>query len=310
MALCPLALATLCAAPAAPAAGAPGGRVTAAEISFATHAGEGAEGRKRFTRDGCYQAESGGGTGGADYARDSQAGCHRPADVAAVFARLDAVAADALMREKPARAAAAGGAPARGPMDIGESTPVVLVRADGSRWTAANPRAASELRGLINDLPGENQWYAKAPEKPSGTGAQLIVLAVAASGSPGSRRTEGALTSDGRWWCYRSVIGPRGGENKLPAKAPAALPPADAAARLGRILAGVRPDAAEDDTQPAAKHPERIETNVEVAWPGRPRGPLRPKRMADTVADRFGAEMQALSPACAIAAPAAAPNAR
>ena len=58
----------------------------AVEISFLTHAGEGAAGGKRFMRDGCYQIESGGSTGGAGYARDSQAGCHLPADVAAVFA--------------------------------------------------------------------------------------------------------------------------------------------------------------------------------------------------------------------------------
>ena len=61
--------------------------VAAVEVSFTTHAGEGAEGRKRFTPDGCYQVESGGSTGGAGYASDSQAGCHLPSDVAAVFAK-------------------------------------------------------------------------------------------------------------------------------------------------------------------------------------------------------------------------------
>jgi hypothetical protein len=49
-------------------------------------------GSKRFTRDGCYQIESGGSTGGSTYAHDSQAGCQRAADVAAIFARLDAIA--------------------------------------------------------------------------------------------------------------------------------------------------------------------------------------------------------------------------
>ena len=37
--------------------------VAAVEIAFVTHAGEGAAGRKRFTRDGCYQVASGGSTG-------------------------------------------------------------------------------------------------------------------------------------------------------------------------------------------------------------------------------------------------------
>ena len=46
-----------------------GAGIAAVEISFVTHVGEGAEGQKRFTRDGCYQAESGGSTGGAGYAR-------------------------------------------------------------------------------------------------------------------------------------------------------------------------------------------------------------------------------------------------
>jgi len=81
---------------AAEAAAAPPAKPAAVEISFVTHAGEGAAGSKRFMRDGCYQIESGGSTGGAGYARDSQAGCHLPADVAPVFARLGAIAPDAL----------------------------------------------------------------------------------------------------------------------------------------------------------------------------------------------------------------------
>ena len=92
---------------AAEAAAAPPREAPAAvEISFVTHAGEGAAGSKRFMRDGCYQIESGGSTGGAGYAHDSQAGCHLPADVAAVFARLGAIAGDALVRDGAGTAAA------------------------------------------------------------------------------------------------------------------------------------------------------------------------------------------------------------
>jgi hypothetical protein len=266
----------------------------AVEISFVTRAGEGAAGSKRFMRDGCYQVESGGSTGGAGYARDSQAGCHLAGDVEAVFDKLAAVAADALVRETPGRASAAGGAPSRG-----LETRVVLVRQDGSRWVAAGKEANNQLLGAVNELPSENQWYAKPPAKPAGTGAQLLVLAVTTSGRGGSRRLEASLASDGRWWCHRSVVGQPGGDQKLPATKTLTLPAAQAAARLGRILEGARPDAG-DDGPPASKRPDRVETSVEIVWPGPVRAPLRPKRLADGVADRFGAEMQALSPACAV----------
>src|SRR5262245_52118250 len=71
----------------------------AVEITFETTVGEGAAGGKRIMRDGCYQIESGGSTGGAGYAHDSQAGCHLAGDVAPVFARLGAFAGDALVRD-------------------------------------------------------------------------------------------------------------------------------------------------------------------------------------------------------------------
>ncbi len=139
-------------------------------------------GGKRLLRDGCYQIESGGRSGGP-YARDSQAGCHRPADVAAVFAKLDAFGADALVREGAAeggaaresapgggRRAAARGAPVGG-LGPGESqSRIVLVRPDGSRWVAANPTTATQLLAAVNELPSENQWYATPPAKPVGAG--------------------------------------------------------------------------------------------------------------------------------------------
>ena len=129
-----------------------------------------------------------------------------------------------------------------------------------------------------------------------GTGGQLVVLAVAGK----STRTEAALATDGRWWCYRSVVGERGGDPKLAAaKKPwrsRMRPPGSAGSSPGRAL-GAR----DEDKAASAKRSDRDETLVEVAWPGLARSPLRPRSLADTVADRFGAEMQALAPACAIA---------
>lgn len=280
---------------AAEAAAAPSAKPAAVEISFVTHVGEGAAGGKRFMRDGCYQIESGGSTGGAGYARDSQAGCYLPADVAAVFARLGAITGDALVRDGAARAGAAGGARRDGLLAGDSQTRVVLIRPDGSRWVAANQATADDILRAVNELPSENQWYATPPAKSVGTGGQLLVLSAAGE----STRTQASLAADGRWWCYRSVVGERGRERKLPAKK--TLVVSDAPARLGRILAGAKQGGRDEDKTAPGKRPGRVETSVEVAWPGVARGPLRPKSLADTVADRFGAEMQALSPACAIA---------
>jgi len=287
------------AAPAARAA-----QVSAVEITFATHAGEGAAGRKRFMRDGCYQSESAGGTGGAGYARDSQAGCHLPADVAAAFAKLAAVGAEALTREATTPADATRGARAEGMGPGGAETRVVLIRPDGSRWVAANTAARNQLLAAVNELPSEDQWYATPPERQFGHGPQLVVLAVTTSGGGGSKRVEASLASDGRWWCHRSVVGARGGEEKLPATKVLALK--DAAARLGRIFEGISPAAPDDAQTVSNKSSDASETSVEVAWPGQGRGPLRPKSRAGKVADRFGAAMQSLSPACAIPPAAAA----
>lgn len=280
---------------AAEAAAVPPAKPTAVEISFATHAGEGAAGGKRFMRDGCYQIESGGGTGGARYARDSQAGCHLPAAVAAVFARLDAIPADALVRDGSERGGATGGGRAEGLLPGGSRTHVVLIRPDGSRWVAANKATADDMLRAVNDLPSENQWYAKPPVVAVGTGGQLVVLAVAGK----STRTEAALATDGRWWCYRSVVGQRGGDPKL-AAAKKTLALADAPARLRRILVGASVGARDEDKAAPATRSDRDEISVEVAWPGLARSPL-PRSLADTVADRFAAEMKALAPACAIA---------
>lgn len=271
-----------------------GGATAAVEISFVTHAGEGAEGQKRFTRDGCYQAESGGSTGGAAYAFESQAGCHRTADVAAVFARLDAIPTAALVREARAKG---GGAPQRGPTLGGAETRVVLIRTDGTRWMATNQATADDVLRAVNELPGENQWHMPAPDKPVGSGPQLLALMTAVGKGESSWRFEGSLASDGRWWCHRSTVGTRTGASRLPTKNSA--PIANAPARLGRILAGAQPDAREEPQAAADKHADE-QISVESAWPGKARAPLRPAKLAGTVLHRFIGEMRTLSPVCEV----------
>lgn len=269
---------------AAEPAAASGAGLASVEITFVTHAGEGAAGRRRITRAGCYQSESGGSTGGAAYARESQAGCHRAADVAPIFARLDAIPAAGLVREPPV-AAARDSAPG------GSELRVVLIRADGTRWVGANKATTDDVLRAVNELPSENQWHAQAPDKPAGKGPQLVVLS---AGRAGGTRFEGALASDGRWWCQRSVIGERDEVSKLPAKPPAAT--ANAAARLSRIFEGISPQTR--DEAPAAPKSDGVERSVEVAWPGRARVPVSADAAAK-VTQRFAAEMTALSPTCA-----------
>ena len=281
---------------AAEAAAAPPAKPTAVEISFVTHVGEGAAGGKRFMRDGCYQVESGGSTGGAGYARASQAGCHLPADVAAVFARLGAIADSALVREKAAAPkGAAGGARAAGLMPGDDHTHVVLIRDDGSRWVAANKPAADDILRAVNELPSENQWYAKPPEKPVGKGGQLVVVSAAATDRGGNRRLQAALASDGRWWCYRSVIGEQRGEPELPAKKSTAIPAATASERLGRILADA--DAGEGKQ---TKQTDGLEMSVEAAWVGKARAAVKPSGH-EKVIKRFVAEMKPVSSICSYA---------
>jgi hypothetical protein len=269
--------------------------VAGVEIAFVTHAGEGAAGRKRFTRDGCYQVASGGSTGGAGYAHDSQAGCHRPTDVADVFARLDAIGADRLVRDGAAAPAAARGAPDRRRGPGGSEETVVLVRRNGARWVAANQATADDVLRAVNELPGENQSAANPPEKQVGTGAQLLSLS--AAGGRRSGRFEGFLASDGRWWCYTSILGPREGEPPLPDKKVSAV--TNAPARLGWILAGARADAPEGAPRDDGSPVEGTETNIQVVWPGKERELLHPRRLAGAVIERFVAEMKPLSPACA-----------
>jgi len=270
--------------------------VAAVEVSFLTHAGEGAAGQKRFGRDGCYQVESGGSTGGGSYARDSQAGCHLPADVAVVFAKLDAIPANTLEPERPPGESTTGGAPRFGISGTSE-THVVLIRTNGSRWMAANKSTTDEILRAVNELPSENQWYAKPPEKPAGTGSQLLVVS---AWTAGKRRTEGMLAADGRWWCHLSAIGPRGGSEKLPTKPVKPLTSKSAVARLNWILWGVRPPHHDDKNAPTRKL--EPETLVQVTWFDQKSTPL-PQVAGYDVTMRFSVHMGTPTPVCAIEVP-------
>jgi hypothetical protein len=260
--------------------------VAAIEVTFSTHAGEGAVGRKRVGRDGCYQSESEGGTGGGGRAHDSEAGCHRADDVARAFALISVL---------PLRAA---GVPAKVP---GEQDRVVVVRADDTRWVAADDHAARELLRVVNDLPSQNQWYAQPPANPVGKAAQLVVLSVSETGGAGVRRLEAVVAADGRWWCHRSVPAGASEELELARKPAKPLSPEDARGRLAFITAGLSPPGTgRDDDAAVARTAHAVNRTVEVAFAGGPRAPARPRHKAADVAKRFEARMRPMAAACAL----------
>jgi hypothetical protein len=261
--------------------------VVAIEVTFATHAGEGAVGRKRFDRDGCYQSEAEGGTGGGARAHDSEAGCHRAEDVERVFALIAAL---------PLRAELV---PAKLP---DEHNRIVVVRADDTRWIPTDDQGARELLRLVNGLPSENQWYAQPPANPAGKTAQLVALSVSETGgASGVRRLEAVVAADGRWWCHRSVPAGAIEELQLARKRPKPLSPAEAQARLANITAGLSPPGSgRDNDAAAARTAHGINRTVEVAFAGGPRAPARPRHKAADVAKRFEARMRPMAATCAL----------
>lgn len=260
--------------------------VAAIEMTFATHAGEGAVGRKRVDRNGCYQSESEGRTGVVGRAHDSEAGCHRADDVERVFA---------LIAGLPLRAEVAATLP-------DEHNRVVVVRADDTRWVAADDQGARELVRLVNSLPSDNQWYAQPPANPVGNTAQLVALAVSDTGGAGGvRRLEAVVAADGRWWCHRSVPVAVVQELQLARKRAKPLSPAEARARLATITAGLSPPGSgRDDGAAAARTGHGVNRTVEVAFAGGPRAPARPRHKAADVAKRFEARMRPMAAACAL----------
>jgi len=260
--------------------------VAAIELTFSTHVGEGAVGRKRMGRDGCYQSESEGGTGGGGRAHDSEAGCHRAEDIERTFALISALPLRADM------------VPAKLPDD---QSRVVVIRADDTRWVPADDHAARELLRLVNSLPADNQWYAPPPANPVGKTAQLVVLSVSETGGAGVRRLEAMVAADGRWWCHRSVPAGAIEEPPLARKPAKPLSPEEARARLAFITAGLSPPGtARDDDAATARTGRGVNRTVEVAFAGGPRAPARPRHKAADVAKRFEAKMRPMAAACAL----------
>ena len=259
--------------------------VAAIELTLSTNAGEGAVGRRRVERSGCYQSESEGGTGGGGRAHDSEAGCHRAEDVERTFALISVL---------PLRAETVS---AKLPDD---QPRVVVVRADDTRLVPADDQAARELLRLVNSLPSQNQWYAQPPATPVGKTAQLVVLSVSETGGPGVRRLEAVVAADGRWWCHRSVPAGVTEDVLLARKPPKPLSSEDARARLAFITAGLNPPGTARDDDTAARTGHRVNRTVEVAFAGGPRAPARPRHKAADVAKRLEAKMQPMAAACAL----------
>jgi len=208
--------------------------VSALELRFQTHVGEGARGIRRFHRDGCYERESEGGSGGPRV-RDSEAGCHEATAVASMFERLDrAAVASALV-------------PAKG--DAGHD--VIVVRRDGTRWAPADDKVAAALKSAADAHPGENQWYMEAPAAAVGTGPQLVVLQARSSSSRGSRNLQAALSADGRWWCLRPGPARKDAAALLQRIAPRPPGPAAESASSGEITVQIVPPGGSRTTLPA-----------------------------------------------------------
>jgi hypothetical protein len=275
-------------------------QVAAIEVPFSTHMGEGASGLKRFFRNGCYEVTSEGGTGGGR-ARDRQAGCHLPREVSEVFQQLDTMASTtggAMVKEKARSAGEKHDRQSGVAAGVGAEVGAIVIRGDGSRWTASNDDVGGQLLAAINGMPGENQWHAKPAGTPIGKGPQFVAVNVSSSGADGPRRLQASLSVDGRWWCHRSV--PAGGGDTAASRAQKLVPISarEAGARLGRVLQGAHPKGANDDDE-AQPEAGGVETSVELVLPGRTRTGLFPKRLSTTVAKRFTTEMARQSPTCA-----------
>jgi hypothetical protein len=270
--------------------------LVAIEVAYSTRAGEGSSGVKRLSHAGCYEVESLGSAGAGARVRDSHAGCHLPGEVAEVFRQMEALAADGVVVRTTAPAVRE-----EERLLGGQRTTITLVRADGSRWIAPGKETALKLEGALEQLPSDDQWYATPPAPPAGKGGKVPVLVVLsasdAGGASGPRRLQAALAADGRWWCHRSVPALPNDELKLSVRKTWPMAPADARARLGRILEGASPGRAADEQAPprAAGHRE---ISVEAAFAGGGRAPLHPAGLSGAVVDRFVGEMRQKAPAC------------
>jgi len=276
------------------------GLVSAIETRFLTHVGEGAAGRRRVFRNGCYQSDSRGGTGGGQ-AQDSQAGCTTPSTFAAMFAKADEVVADGvLVPENPAEVAKDEAARhfVTALDDARVGLHPVVVCADGRRLVAKDKQASQRLEGVVGMEPSIDAWYVTPPKPALGAGAQMIALSARKVGRSGDRTLQASLVANGSWWCYRSI--PTQGSDApttFSQPPPKPLPPAKAAAILDRVLAGISARALAADEAKGLVIPER-DIQVEAAVGSGPRTAIRSTTAVTGVATRFGGEMRAQSSAC------------
>jgi hypothetical protein len=219
--------------------------IAAIELKGETNAGEGSRFVSVYFKNGCYLREAVGGSGGGGRVHDSEAGCAAPAVLAPLFA-----------------AAEKGETDARG-------IAVTLVDSKGARTEKQVSLPLEDLK-----LP---TWYAPLPSPPVGRGPQLLAI----NREKGRTRLQATLTADGSVWCLRTVPA-TGGDPVLPKKR--LEPLKNAAALLGKILAGVTAAALEGDA----------DTGVEAALAGGERQAVRKQAPADEAYQRFVEQLGAL----------------
>jgi hypothetical protein len=287
------------AARAADAGRAGSGQVSAIETLSLTHVGEGSAGRRRVFRNGCYQSESRGGTGGGQ-AHDSNAGCTTARSFADMFTQADALVADGvLVPEDPAAAAAAVGRIFVSALDDAMTgLKPVLVCADGRRLVARDKESAQHMERIVGMEPSIDAWYVTPPKPAIGSGAQLIALSVQKSARSSSRMLQASLVATGAWWCHLSVPTlDSDAPQTFSQPTPRPLSPTKAAGILDRVLAGISARALAEDAAkdlPAGDSPILVEAAVGAG----PRTHVRSTAAAPRAVKSFGNEMRAQSSAC------------
>jgi hypothetical protein len=276
------------------------GPVSSIETRFLTHFGEGAAGRRRVFRNGCYQSESRGGTGGGQ-AKDSQAGCTTPSIFAAMFAKADeVVAAGVLVPENLSEVTKEQSAQhvVTALDDTSVGLHPVVVCDDGRRLVAKDKQASQLLERVVGMEPSIDPWYVTPPKPALSAGAQMIALSARKIGRSGEGTLQASLVASGSWWCHRSIptLG-AAAPTTVSRPTPKPLPPARAAAILDRVLAGISARALAADEAEGLAVPER-DIQVEAAVGLGPRTAVRSTTAVTRVATRFGDEMRAQSSAC------------
>ena len=225
-------------------------------------------------RDGCYQIESGGGTGGAGTRATA-----RPAATAPPTSRRSSRAsarsrATRWCATTPGGAARPSGARADGLLGGDSQTRVVLIRRTArAGWRRIRRRPTTSLRA-VNELPSENQWYATPPANRSARVASWSCCRWS------GRRLDGAPKPCSR----RTAAGGATAASSASAVPNRKLPGKRVAAVAG-CARPARPDPRRGEPGPArrrrARRPDKrsdgVEISVEVAWPGQARAPAAPE---------------------------------